>query len=58
MNTTNLLQYTALTALLTAGFYGLAHIKTDLVQVGVVVACAVVVAILGLAAFDGARRIS
>lgn len=58
MNSTILLKSAALTAILAAGFYALAHVNTDLTLVGTVVGYAVTLALLGLAAFDGARRTS
>lgn len=58
MNSTNLLKSAAATAVLAAVFYGLANINTDLTKVGIVIGYVATAAILGLAAFDGARRTS
>lgn len=58
MNTKNLIQATALTATLAVVFFELAKVNTDLPLVGLVIGYVAAVAILGLAAFDGAKRTS
>lgn len=58
MNTKTLLQSAAITALLTAVFAELAKVNTDLPLVGIAVGYVAAVAILGLAALDGAKRAS
>lgn len=58
MNTTTLIKSTAFTLALAAVFYGLSKVNTDLTQIGIVVGYVATAAILGLAAFDGARRLS
>lgn len=56
MNTKTLLQSAALTGTLAVVFFELAKVNTDLPLVGLVVGYVAAVAILGLAAFDGAKR--
>lgn len=58
MNSTTLLKSAAFTIALAAVFHGLANVNTNLTQVGIVIGYVATAAILGLAAFDGARRTS